>query len=137
MRAVLSVGSFVSMLSVGSAGAHRGFLAVGHSRRVGGLIEAAAVLSTLGLFAVERGRGRASWLTAGAAVGIVVTHGLFWLGNFPVNRRTKNWTDSPPPEEWPRLRDRWEISHASRAGLATLALGALAGASVVDARARA
>ncbi len=48
-----------------------------------------------------------------AFLAIAMTQVVFWTFTFPVNRRTRNWTEAP--DDWEQLRDRWEISHAASA----------------------
>ena len=55
-----------------------------------------------------------------AFVAILFTQVVFWGVTVPVNRRTHDWTEAP--EDWERLRDRWEISHAAIAMLNFIAL---------------
>jgi len=64
--------------------------------------------------------GRARWPAVIAFLAILGTQALFWSITFPVNRRTHNWTEAP--EDWERLRDRWEFSHAASALLNFIAL---------------
>jgi hypothetical protein len=45
---------------------------------------------------------------------------VFWALTFPVNRRTKNWTQATT--DWARLRRRWEFSHAISAALTLVAM---------------
>jgi len=46
---------------------------------------------------------------------VLATQVVFWLITFPVNRRTRNWT--AVADDWIRLRNRWEYSHAASAML--------------------
>lgn len=54
-----------------------------------------------------------------AFLAILMTQVVFWIFTFPVNQRTRNWTEAP--EDWEALRDRWEISHAANALLSFIA----------------
>ena len=54
---------------------------------------------------------------------------VFWSFIFPVNQATENWTMLP--DNWQALRSQWEYSHAVRAILYVLAVGALV-MSVLD-----
>lgn len=40
---------------------------------------------------------------------------IFFVFTHPVNNATEDWTTLPT--DWERLRERWEYSHATRAGL--------------------
>ena len=55
-----------------------------------------------------------------AFLAILGTQFVFWGFTFPVNQLTSDWT--APPDDWERLRDRWEISHAVSALLNFTAL---------------
>ena len=61
-----------------------------------------------------------------AFCSILLTQVVFWVFTYPVNRRTRNWTEAP--EDWEDLRDRWEISHAASALLNFVALVCVAAA---------
>jgi hypothetical protein len=56
-----------------------------------------------------------------AFLAIVATQIVFWTFTFPVNRRTRNWTQAPQ-DDWQKLRDRWEFSHAASAVLNFIAV---------------
>ena len=97
-----------------------------------GIIVIAALVSTLALTLMVRGRdGEFAWALA-ACVFIALTQVVFWAFTFPVNRKTSNWTLMP--QNWDALRHRWEYSHAASAALTLLALVCLI-ASVLSARA--
>jgi hypothetical protein len=55
-----------------------------------------------------------------AFLAIVATQVVFWTFTYPVNKITRNWTHVP--EDWTRLRDRWELSHAASAVLNFIAV---------------
>lgn len=40
---------------------------------------------------------------------------VFWIGAFPTNQATVNWTTAP--DDWETLRREWEYSHAAVAAL--------------------
>lgn len=76
-----------------------------------GLVVIAALAATLWLAIVA---DEESEIPATLAfLAILMTQVVFWLFTFPVNQRTRNWTEAP--ENWEQLRDRWEISHAASA----------------------
>jgi len=54
-------------------------------------------------------------------LAIVATQIVFWTFTFPVNRVTRNWTQVPQ-DDWQKLRDRWEFSHAVSAALNFIAV---------------
>jgi hypothetical protein len=45
-----------------------------------------------------------------AAIFLVAAQAVFWAFTFPTNVATRNWTVAP--DDWQRLRARWEYSHA-------------------------
>jgi hypothetical protein len=55
-----------------------------------------------------------------SVLAVLATQLVFWVFTFPVNRRTRNWTEAP--NNWESLRKRWEYSHATSAALNLLAL---------------
>ncbi len=82
-----------------------------------GYVVIAALLATMWLAVVA---DESSEIPATIAfIAILMTQVVFWLFTFPVNQRTRNWTRAP--EDWERLRDRWEISHAANALLSFIA----------------
>ena len=83
-----------------------------------GYVVMAALVATLWLAVVSDGAARVPAILAFLA--ILATQFVFWGITFPVNRRTHDWTTVP--EDWKRLRDRWEISHAASAVLNFIAL---------------
>jgi len=83
-----------------------------------GYVVAAALVVTLWLAIVSEGEARVPAVMAFLA--ILGTQVVFWGVTFPVNRRTHDWTETP--DDWERLRDRWEISHAASALLNFTAL---------------
>ena len=88
-----------------------------------GIIVIAALLSTLALSLMVRGRDvEFAWAVA-AFICVASTQVVFWAFTFPVNRETLNWTRLP--ENWAALRQRWEYSHAVSAALSFLALVSL------------
>lgn len=101
---------------------------------IGGAIEVGAVLAAV-VWALLLLRARAvpraarRWALAGAACA-VLAHGLFWLLVAPVNQEFAAWTSEAVPADWTRFRDRWEFTHAARAGLFVLGFGALLGSAL-------
>jgi len=84
-----------------------------------GIEIAAALACTLWFAAVAEGPAEAPAVIA--FVAVLATQLVFWVFTFPVNRYTRNWRDAPS-EDWRRLRDRWELSHAVSALLNFIAL---------------
>jgi hypothetical protein len=60
------------------------------------------------------------------AVGLLV--GVFVLTlvvNLPINSDQVGWSVQSPPSDWSAVRDRWQVAHAVRTGLAVVAFGLL------------
>ena len=82
-----------------------------------GFVVIGALLATLWMAVVA---DESSELPATLAfIAILLTQVVFWIYTYPVNRRTHNWTEAP--DDWERLRDRWEFSHAANALLSFIA----------------
>ncbi|HET9936785.1 MAG TPA: hypothetical protein VFQ29_10085 [Methyloceanibacter sp.] len=99
-----------------------------------GLIVPLAFLAVLALTIALRGTGAPFVLALVALVLLVGELATFWGFTAPVNRATENWTTLPA--NWQELRAQWEYSHAVRAILYVVALGALV-MSLLDWRAEA
>ena len=84
-----------------------------------GIVIAAALACTLWFAMMAKGPAEAPAVIA--FVAVLATQLVFWVFTFPVNRYTRNWRDAPG-EDWRRLRDRWELSHAVSALLNFIAL---------------
>lgn len=82
-----------------------------------------ALLSTLVLTIMVRGRRKAFGLALTGLLCIAGTQVVFWTFTFPANQATGNWTTLP--ENWMALRAQWEYSHATSAVLNLIALVAL------------
>lgn len=91
----------------------------------GPVIEVAAIQSTILLALFARARRPAFALTLVAAIALVVSLGAWWVFIYPVNRELLNWTAETLPQNWTDFRDQWEYTHAARAVLMLIALGAL------------
>jgi len=88
-----------------------------------GIIIVGAFLSTLVVAILIHQQGKSFYLTLTALSCIMVSQIIFWIFTYPVNQQTKNWTTLPA--NWLDLRDHWEYSHATNAGLGLIALSAL------------
>ena len=94
--------------------------------RIAGPAEAAAVLTTAGLAWWTRKREPGAFPLIGTAAGcLAAAHAIFWGVVQPVNLEMVKWPLDAIPEDWAKLRGRWEYGHAVRAGLVTVAFGAL------------
>ena len=54
---------------------------------------------------------------------VLAAQGVFWTFTYPTNVATANWTIAP--DNWAKLRLRWEFSHAAGAALQVLGLSLL------------
>jgi hypothetical protein len=88
-----------------------------------GIAVVGALVSTLALAILERGKGSVFYLSLAATLCIAASLAVFFLYTYPANQQTSNWTVLP--ENWEQLRRQWEYSHATGAGLYFLALFAL------------
>lgn len=88
-----------------------------------GFVVAGALLSTLVLTIMVRHERKAFVFALIAFLCIVGTQVVFWTNTYPTNQVTNNWTILP--ENWRELRQQWEYSHATSAGLNLLALVAV------------
>ncbi|MGQ0642102.1 MAG: DUF1772 domain-containing protein [Gemmatimonadaceae bacterium] len=91
----------------------------------GPIIEVAAILSTVVLLFLERGRRPAFVLTLSALIALALSTAAWWLFVYPVNRELLIWTADTLPQNWTDFRDQWEYTHAARAALMFVALGTL------------
>ncbi len=80
----------------------------------------------------ERSDRRVMLLTVLALACVVAAQGLFWTFTYPANVATANWTVMP--DDWERLRLRWELSHAAGALLQLLGFCLLVGAVLARGR---
>ena len=104
---------------------------------VGAIAEPAAIVATLALF-VASGSG----VVLAAFLALLAMHAVYWVVTHPVNGfwlkdqqlqglgksffsfgvEKKRPVTATHPDDWMRLRDRWEYSHVARAGLSMLGL---------------
>jgi hypothetical protein len=92
---------------------------------VGAVFEVGAVVTTLVLVFLVRHRRPAFGWTVVAALCLAAAHAAFWIWIAPVNATLGAATASSLPPDWMTLRDRWEYTHAARAILQIVGLGAL------------
>ncbi|HET9529465.1 MAG TPA: DUF1772 domain-containing protein [Blastocatellia bacterium] len=88
-----------------------------------GIVIFGSLISTLILTIMLRKKGRAFTLTLIALLCIAASQVVFWTFTFPANQATNNWTYLPA--NWLELRQEWEYSHATGAGLWLIAMAAL------------
>jgi hypothetical protein len=92
---------------------------------VGAAIEGGALITVVVLSIFVRKRRPAFALTRVGAVCMAAAQVAWWLFVFPVNSRMVNWTPESLPENFTKLRDQWEYTHATRAILQIVGLGSL------------
>ncbi len=101
--------------------------------RIAGPSEALAMLTTSVLAWWTRKRWPAAFpWTAAAAGSLAAAHGVYWGVVQPVNLEMVQWPLDAIPDDWAGWRDRWEYGHAVRAGLVSVALGAVTWSLIVD-----
>jgi hypothetical protein len=99
---------------------------------IGAFIEVSAVVTAVVLaFLVRRHRPAFGW-TLGGALCLVAAHVAWWVWVAPVNATMAPLTPETLPADWMRLRDQWEYTHAARAVLQIVALGALVCSLLVE-----
>jgi hypothetical protein len=88
-----------------------------------GIVLISAIVVSLVLTIMSRGRGMAFWFALAGFLLITTTLVVFFIWTFPANQATVNWTTVP--DNWRELRQQWEYSHATNAVLTFLALCAV------------
>ena len=85
-----------------------------------GIIDLAALVLNVILAVKLRQQRLAFSFAAAAALCFVVFFAIFFTWTLPANQATANWTTLP--DDWSRLRQEWEYSHAVNAVMMLLAL---------------
>jgi Domain of unknown function (DUF1772) len=99
---------------------------------IGAAFEVGAVITTVVLAILVRQQRPAFGWTILAAVCVLLTHAAFWIWLAPVNATIAALTLETLPADWMALRNQWEYTHAARAVLQIVALGALAISILVE-----
>ncbi len=100
---------------------------------IGGMLEPAAIIATVGLTVIVRRRRIVFWLTLAAAVALLLAFPVTFLSLVePVNRVFLNASPSVPPANWTVLRDQWDFGHAIRFALQAVALSVLLVSVLID-----
>ena len=81
-----------------------------------------ALLLTVALAVLARGRPEAFWLYVGAAVLMAVAALVTRFGNQPINEQVMAWSAGALPENWQTARDSWSSWHLVRLGAGAGAL---------------
>jgi len=92
---------------------------------VGAAFEVGAVVTVVVLAILVRHRRPAFGWTVMGALFIVAAHVAYWIWLTPVNATVAGLTLETLPADWMELRNQWEYTHAARAVLQMIALGAL------------
>jgi hypothetical protein len=71
-------------------------------------------------FAMMTHSRAAFWFSSAAFLCLLATQAVFWLFTYPINTRTKNWSEAP--NNFESARRQWEFSHAASAVLNLVAL---------------
>jgi hypothetical protein len=98
----------------------------------GGAFEVGAVITTIVLVTLVRDRRPAFGWTLLGAVCVVAAHAAFWIWLAPVNATIAATAPGTLPADWMEMRSQWEYTHAARAVLQIIALGALVFAVLVE-----
>ena len=98
---------------------------------IGAFFEVGAVVTAVVLAFLVRRRPAFGWTLLGALC-LVVAHAAFWIWVAPVNATMSPLTPETLPADWMRLRNQWEYTHAARAVLQIVALGALVFSILVE-----
>jgi hypothetical protein len=96
----------------------------------GPVIEVAAIIASIVLALLMRGRRLASHLTWIAVTALLLSTATYWLFIWPVNRELLTWSFDNLPQNWTDFRDQWEYAHAARAGLMFVALATQVAAAI-------
>jgi hypothetical protein len=92
-----------------------------------GAVTAAAILA----FFVRRRHAVFNWTLLGALC-LIAANLAWWIWVSPVNAALSAMTPETLPADWTRLRDQWEYTHAARAVLQIIALGAIVYSVLVE-----
>ncbi|MPZ33787.1 MAG: DUF1772 domain-containing protein [Rhodospirillales bacterium] len=79
---------------------------------------AVQIIALAGAAILARAERGVMMLTLLALACVLAAQGLFWAYTYPANVATENWT--VVPDNWDRLRWRWEYSHAAGAAFQLL-----------------
>jgi hypothetical protein len=92
-----------------------------------GAVTAAAILE----FLVRRRAAVFNWTLLGA-ICLIAANLAWWIWVSPVNAALSAMKPETLPADWTGLRDQWEYTHAARAVLQIIALGAIVYSVLVE-----
>jgi hypothetical protein len=99
---------------------------------IGASFEVGAVVTAVVLAILVRQRRPAFGWTLLGALCVVAAHAAYWIWLAPVNATIAALTPETLPADWMGLRDQWEYTHAARAALQIVALGAFVFSILVE-----
>lgn len=99
---------------------------------VGATFEVSAVIAAFVLSFLVRKRWPAVGWTLFGAICLTASHAAFWIWLAPVNATIATLTTDALPTDWMALRSQWEYTHAARALLQGIGLGALVFSVLVE-----
>lgn len=74
------------------------------------------------LYFIGNTNAAAFWLTVAGTGCIVLILAITFLGNAPINKQVIEWNPQSPPDNWLKLRNRWDNLHRVRVALDLSAL---------------
>jgi uncharacterized membrane protein len=93
---------------------------------IGAVVEIASIAATLLLAWFVRDQEAPLWMTAGAAVALLIAYPVvFFVFVAPANKAFLAATPAAMPADWTKLRARWEEGHTIRFAFQLGALGLL------------
>jgi hypothetical protein len=92
---------------------------------MGAAFEVGAVVAVVLLAIGVRGRHPAFGWTLMGTLCVLAAHAAYWVWLAPVNATIATLAADTLPSSWTELRRQWEYTHAARAVLQLIALGAL------------
>ena len=98
----------------------------------GAFFEVGALISAIVLTILVRKRHPAFVWTLFGALFLAASHAAFWVWVAPVNEAMAPLTPETLPANWMDLRNQWEYTHAARAVLQLIGLGALVFSLLVE-----
>jgi hypothetical protein len=99
-----------------------------------GVVLISAIIASLVLTIVIRGRGAAFWLALTSFVLMTATLVIYFIWTQPANSATTNWT--VVPDNWRELRTQWEFGHTVNAVLTFIALCAVTASTLINRQSR-
>lgn len=100
---------------------------------VGAVLEGGAWILAVVLAFLSRMKRRAVfYLVLLGVLCMVLTQVAWWTFVFPVNNQMVDWTPTSLPADFAALRNQWEYTHAARAVLQIIGLGAIVWSVLIE-----